>query len=240
MSEPLNSSFIPKRNVNRPSRQNATQRVFVGTLLIQILFFATLLATLGVLVYEKNLKEKLNTEIISFNNEISTFSEVEMERVIDLDNRMNQVSNRLTHTASIVSIFEAMEESTLQTVQIQNLKLDRVDDSQFTLESSMETDSFDSVMFQRGVLERNDNLVVTKVADLKLINSFKEVNGVKVPLPDKILHFKANLAIDTEDVPHKILIPATNPEVSEKSTTSEAVINASEADIEAEVNQENI
>ena len=244
MSEPLNASFIPKRNTNRPNRQSATQRVFLGTLLIQVLFFATLLATLGVFVYEKNLKEKLNAEIISFNNQISSFSEEEMKRVIDLDNRMNQVDNRLSHTASVVSIFEAMETATLQSVQIKSLKLERTDDTQFSLESDMETDTFDSVMFQRGVLERDENLIVTRVADLKIVNPTAPDGNSAVEL-DKVLHFKANLAINTSDVPHKGGVPVVNEEVIiEEATTSESVDaenDTSDSLSDEEVsNQENI
>ncbi|MBP9836284.1 MAG: hypothetical protein KBC78_00415 [Candidatus Pacebacteria bacterium] len=243
MPEPLNASFIPKRNTSRPNRQNHTERVFLGTLLIQILFFATLLATLGVFVYEKNLKEKLESEVISFNNEISSFSEEEMKRVIGLDNRMKQVSGRLAHTASVVSIFEAMEVATLQSVQIKSLKLVRTDDTQFSLESNMETDTFDSVMFQRGVLERDDNLTVTKMADLKLVTPVRP-DGSTIE-QDKVLQFKANLAINTSDVPHKGGgVPIVSEEiVPDEATTSEAVNTEEENSTlsdEEESNQENI
>ena len=244
MSEPLNASFIPKRNTNRPNRQSATQRVFLGTLLIQVLFFATLLATLGVFIYEKNLKEKLNTEIISFNNEISSFSEEEMKRVIDLDNRMNQVNNRLSHTASVTSIFEAIEAATLQSVQITNLKLVRTDDARFSLESDMRTDTFDSIMFQRGVLERDENLIVTRVSDLKIVNPSNADGSSAVGL-DRTLHFKANLAINTNDVPHKGGTAVISEEImTEEGTNSEAVapeVETSDSLSDEEVsNQENI
>ncbi len=241
MSEPLNASFIPKRNPNRTNRQNATQRVFLGTLIIQILFFSTLLATLGVFVYEKNLKKSLDSEIITFNNEIRAFSEEEMKRVIDLDNRMDQVENRLAHTASIVSIFEALEVATVQSIQIRNLNLKRVDDSHFTIDSVMETDTFDSVMFQRGVLERDKNLSVTKVSDLKLTNSVK-AEGSDVDDADTVLNFKASLAINTKDVPHKALVPVMSSEivVEEEVVATSTEANSQDTLSEEGYNQENI
>jgi spore coat protein CotF len=241
MSEPLNASFIPKRNPNRTNRQNATQRVFLGTLIIQILFFSTLLATLGVFVYEKNLKKSLDSEIITFNNEIRAFSEEEMKRVIDLDNRMDQVENRLAHTASIVSIFEALEVATVQSIQIRNFNLKRVDDSHFTIDSAMETDTFDSVMFQRGVLERDKNLSVTKVSDLKLTNPVK-TEGSDVDDADTVLNFKASLAINIKDVPHKTSVPVMSSEivVEEEVVATSTEAGSQDTLSEEGSNQENI
>jgi hypothetical protein len=243
MTEPLNTSFIPKRNPNAPTRQNTTQRVFIGTLIIQIFFFSVLLASLGVFVYEKKLNRDLDAEISALNSAIQSFDKEQMQKVVDLDTRINQVDYRLKHTASVSAIFGAMESATVESVKIESLKLKREDDSKFTIESEMQTDSFDSILFQRGVLERDEKLSVTNINDLKLSN-FKsgDKQATDKSASEFGVSFQAELSINSESIPHQVVSDPVNvvplSQSSENSTTGTSnEVNVSE---ELEVNQENI
>ncbi len=258
MTEPLNTSFIPKRNSNTPTRRSSTQRVFIGTLLIQIFFFSVLLACLGVFVYEKKLNRDLETEVVSLNEAIKSFDEEKMKEVVSIDSRIGQVSARLQNTVSISAIFAAMESATIESMQINSLKLKREDDSTISMEAEMRTDSFDSVMFQRGVFERDEKLAVTSIKELKISNpqarnAEVEKSGKKTEVNEKTdefnVKFVAELGINPESVPH---IPASvhnsATDSSITSTSNESVqtsVDATDLDaqsglVEGVVNQDNI
>ena len=258
MTEPLNTSFIPKRNPNTPTRRTSTRRVFIGTLLIQIFFFSVLLACLGVFVYEKKLNHDRETQIASLNDAIKSFNEEKMREVVSVDNRINQVKDRLNNTVSISAILTALEASTVESVQIESLKLNREDDSTISMEAEMKTDSFDSIMFQRGVLERDEKLTVTNISQLKISNP-----QAKVFESDKIskktnekesgefsVKFKADLAINSASVPHTVVTATAQNSVvnmqnsetnaSEVSDLSQDSVINTDLEARSVVNQENI
>lgn len=205
MPESTNTSFIPKRNPIKNSHSKAP-RIFIGTLIIQIIFFAVLIAALGVFAYERKLSNDFEKEVLALSAVISSFSEEDMQKIIDLDTRLVQAKDRLTHTASIVSLFDAIEDSTVESIQIKSLEIKRLDDTKITIESEMIADSFDSVLFQRGVLKRDGKLSVTNISDLALQNSPEEKeksSEVQTSTPEDVtVSFKAELSIDTNSIPH--------------------------------------
>ena len=230
MPDPANTSFIPKRNPTKKSNHSNSPRIFIGTLIVQILFFAVLIAALGVFAYERKLNNDLDKEVIALNNAISSFSEEDMQKIINIDTRLAQAKNRLTHTASIYSLFTAIEAATVESIQIKNLELKRLDDTNLTIESEMIADSFDSVLFQRGVLKRDNKLVVTNISDVALQGSVIEtkdkiIKKLNVEPEDVTVSFKAELSIDTNLIPH------TPTNVQNESPSSEVVTEIPNSEI---------
>lgn len=232
MPESTSTSFIPKRNPVKKVRRSATRPVFVGTLLIRAFFFAVLIATLVVFVYDNRLTSQLDQEIINLDNAIASFSEKDMQQVLDTNARLRQATDRLQYSASIASIFEALEVATIQTVQIERLELKREDDTEIDIVAKMKTGTFDSIIFQRGVLERDDKLVVSNVEDLVINNAADNKEG----LGDNItsIGFRANLSISTESIPHKIVtgnqIRNASITNTQSAPTAETVTDNTDAD----------
>jgi hypothetical protein len=232
-----NTSFIPKRNPTSGSRQNTKQQVFLGSFVIKILFFASILAAIGVFGYEMKLNKNLESEILNLENSIKSFNVADMERVVEIDKRLSQANQRLQYSASIVSLLGAIEKSTSGSNQITELVLERKDDSTIELEASMKTGTFDSVLFQRAFLEKGEILSISEIDDLTLQNVPPD-NGLYVSEyegtgEEKVtVTFKALLSIDTQNIRHKA-VPidlssqeeAVTPEVNQEN---------------AEVNQEQL
>ena len=95
----------------------------------------------SVYAYESKLNTNLGDEIFKLNNAISTFNETEMSRVLAFDNRLSEVNYRVAHAASVVSLLQAIENSTVDDVQITQLNIERQDDNNFTVEASLKTPS---------------------------------------------------------------------------------------------------
>ncbi len=202
MPESANTSFIPKRNPNKSVRRDAPRPIFIGTLIVRVFFFAVLIATLGVFAYEKKLNKDRDAEILALNNAIALFKEEDMRLLLDEDNRLFQASNRLKHTASIAAIFDSLELATLGPVGIQSMDLKRVDDTKIAIKTEMEAKTFDAVLFQRGVFEKDERLMVDRVGDLKLNYPNQQSQSGNLISRDISIVFNTELSVPTNLIPH--------------------------------------
>lgn len=144
-----NASFIPKHTTNKIEKKNTPRRVFVGTIIVRVLFFAVMIVAVGVYAFDSRLNGQIKEESNALYNAASTFKKDDLDRVIAFDNRLQQANILLSNTVSIGSVLKILEENILQTVQIENLALTRTGLDKYELVAEMRTDSFESVIYQR-------------------------------------------------------------------------------------------
>ncbi|MEK7639107.1 MAG: hypothetical protein AAB388_03035 [Patescibacteria group bacterium] len=161
-------SFIPKRGAVKHPRTTVKGRVYVFSLLSYIVLFATLLATAAVFLYGQYVQKQLEAEVTAFNDTTRNFNQADLEKVKAFDLRLQQATSRVNNTVSFVSIFDALEASVVGTVRIASLSIMRNADENYVLEASIETNNFDSSLFQRGVFERNDAIDEVFVEELQI------------------------------------------------------------------------
>ena len=213
MVAPSNSSFIPKRGPAKKKRKSSTRQVYIFTYISYILMFSTLLATGGVYFYKGYVERQLNEEITALNQEIASFNEGDMQRVTEFDQRLQQAEGRLDTSVSIASVFDALEASVIDSVQILDLNLTREDDSSLLLDAAIETDTFDSTIFQRFVFKDNDTLTEVEIIDVQN-TTFIGSEESEVQLARPIVTFTASLNVPVESVlydPTSVARPPTNP-----------------------------
>lgn len=216
-----NTSFIPKRNPGAGEKRNSRRQVYIGTFVVQILFIASLLATAGVFVYDYRLNKALDAEIVALNTAIGTFNEAEMQRVQATDLRLTQANTRLAYSAAITTLLEAIEVSVADSVQITELVIERVSDDAFEVAAQIKTTSFDSVMFQRTILDDSRTLAFAEIKDLVLENvppdngAFTEQLDAQT-VEEFSIGFQVLLAVDQSSIPHGIVpVDGSAPEVPE-------------------------
>lgn len=240
-----NNSFIPKRGpVNKKRQGPASRPVYVFTIISYVLMFATLIATGGVYFYGKVVDKQLSNEVAALNTEISSFSESEMQRVLQFDLRLTQAADRLNNSVSVASVFEALEDATIDTVKVATLDLVREADDQFILEAAIETDSFDSTIFQRGVYQRNQTISQVNISALQNGAASSLADGGETQTADgrPLITFIAELNVPLTSVPY-----VANPQpieslpiiITEPSTEEPEVLGEEEPALEA-TNNENI
>lgn len=223
MPDLSNNSFIPKRGPVRRSRRAVSRQAYMFTLISYVLLFATLLSAGGVFLYNKYLDQQLDEEIVTLNTAINSFSEADMQRVLEFDRRLQQADGRLDKSVSMVSVFEALEAATIDTVKIKSLSLEREEDAKLVLSATIETDTFDSTIFQRGVFRRNQ--VVDTVTFKEVQNSLVETGaseggqstGSLVPL----VTFEAELEVPLSSVPYTVRRAQTPSNVTTAPAASE-------------------
>lgn len=155
MPDSKNSSFIPKAGPVGRRRTNASKQVYIFTLISYVLIFATMIASAGTFMFKMSKEKLLNETHVRLYNNISIFNDASFQEVISFDRYLKQAKNRIDNSVSIVSIFDALEASTIDTVQIESLNLERELDEKIILSATIKTDSFDSTLFQREVYGTN-------------------------------------------------------------------------------------
>ncbi|MEK7461964.1 MAG: hypothetical protein AAB618_00075 [Patescibacteria group bacterium] len=219
------SSFIPKQGPAKHSRQVVSRQVHLFTVLSYVLFFGALAASAGVFLYARHIDSQQREEVAALDTAIANFSDEKMEQVKAFNTRLMQAEDRITNSVSAISIFEALEESTVQAAALESLTLKRVADEKFLITALINTDTFDSTLFQRGLYERNPVIKTVSFEDVSL----GTVAGEESEKPAGV-SFKAELQVPLTAVPYvpeDQLIPQTGMTVISSSSSvpaSEAVI----------------
>jgi len=221
MADLSNSSFIPKRGPDKKRKASSTRQVYIFTLISYVAIFATLLGAGASYFYTKYVEKQKDQAIEELNNEISSFSEADLNRVLEFDRRLSQANGRLNASISMPSVFEALEAATIDTVQLESLSLTRENDETLLLSASVQTDSFDSTIFQRGVLERNET-VISSISVENLTDSLSTDQEATVgqQLP---ISFTAEIEIPISSVPYVVTeeLEVTDVVVTEQATSSD-------------------
>lgn len=194
------NSFIPKRQPAKQRRSKNSRQVYLFTLLSYIALFAALLAAGGVFLYEQYLDRQLSEQVKALNEEISQYSESEMQEVLNFGSYLSTAKERAYKNVSLVKLLKLLEEETAQTVWFNNLELTRENDAYYKLSAEIETDSFDSTLFQR---ERYSSSTLIKTATFEEI-AYTEVvddseEGV-VAVPEKKVTFSLTMDVPLESI----------------------------------------
>ena len=182
--------------------------------------FATLIASAGVYLYGNYIDQQMNDAVTALNTEIGSFEESDMQRVLEFDLRLTQAYGRLDNSVSIVSVFDALEAATVDTVQVVSLNMKRKGDEIFVLEAAIATDNFDSTIFQRGVYQRNQTISNVVISDIQnsivsnTINPQEDSSGVQ----SDVINFKATLEVPLSSVPYVVSVGQSQPIVITQPT----------------------
>lgn len=213
MESSSNNSFIPKRGpANRPKRV-ASRQVYFLTIISYVFFVATLLAALGVFLYQGYVQAQLEGEVAALNTELDRFNESDMEKVRSFEQRLKLASNRIENSVSISSVLSALEKSTAATVMLNSLSMTRNNDSDFELVATVKTDDFDSSLFQRQIFEQNSAITSVEFSDLDISDiAPSEINAFSGQSSE--VTFTAVLKVPVSAVPYVATsIPEVQPEI---------------------------
>lgn len=224
------SSFIPKQGPAKRSRQVVSRQVHLFTVLSYVLFFASLAGSVAVFLYSKHIENQLDSEVEALSGEIGSFSDVKMEQVRSFNMRLQQASDRIGNSVSSVAVLESLEDATVQAVNIEKLRMERVADETFVVTAQINTDTFDSSLFQRGVYERSPVVESVSIEDLSLA---KEADS-EGEATNSGVSFKAELHVPLKGVPYQpdlttrqpVTIPTPDPVTATNTASTSARIGS--------------
>ncbi len=168
-----NTSFIPKHTSSKIERKNTPRQLFLGTVIVRVLFFAVLIAAVGVFAYERKLSSELSAEVTAFRNATKTFDaeEKSVQEVLSMDRRLIQANNRFDNSLSMVAVLDTLDRATVRTVELDSLEIEKKSDAEILMTAEVTTDTFDSVIYQRSIYEANEILRVTKFEEVTVNQS---------------------------------------------------------------------
>jgi hypothetical protein len=239
------TSFIPKQGPAKRSTQTATRQIHLFAVISYLVFASSLLAAVGVFLYERHVEKQLEAKVSELSGEINGFSDADMERVREFNNRLDQVRKQLDKSVSIVSVFDALERATVESATLEELSLKRASDDSIDLAVKVSTNNFDSSLFQRGVFERNDVISSVAIESLDLIKDSDEgssLSGVafvaKLTVPTEAIRITAEEVVEAlppiEAIPDATAVPTSTVAdliplgATTSITTTEETINQNE------------
>jgi hypothetical protein len=180
-----------------------------------VLFVAALVASTGLYLYTKYLNRQLDDEVQTLGADIANFNERDMDDIREFNLRLEQAQNRLDNAAAITTIFDAIETATARSVQIDDLTLIRNGDTDYAVTAKLKTDSFDTALFQRSLLEGSKVASAVEVTDLSINAGDKE--------QQKTISLTTKITIPLTSVPYtSSTISLLESAVAEPQATSTA------------------
>jgi hypothetical protein len=205
------------------------------------MIFASLLAAGGVFIYELYLTRVETSEVAALNQEIAAFDEAKLESLTAFDNRLAKARGRLDATADVSKFFSTLESLTVTSVTFEELLLTRVGDEKFVATVRMETDSFDSTLFQRGVLAGGGFIEQVYFDDVTVVTPDLEGESVDVADPFSIPR-QVQVAAEIHVPLAGLLYAAASPSAAqillpEATEPEQSVTDTSETQTESTTNQ---
>jgi len=195
------NSFIPKQGTAKKKQVGGARQIYVFSYISYILMFATLLSSGGVYLYAQYVDTQLKTEIEALNSEIGSFSQADMERVTQFNERLTQAQDRLENSISVVSVFEALQAATIDTVQVESLQMERQDDDKVLMNTTIQTDSFDSTIFQRSILLGDQTIQGVEISQLQTALPTQDGTTELEAATDPVVTFQTLFEIPLAEVP---------------------------------------
>ena len=196
------TSFIPKQGPVKRAHKTATRQIQLLAVISCILFIATLITAGGLFLFNRHVDALLGDEVMTLNNAIVNFSDADMERVMAFNVRLLQTKERLSNSVSMVSLFESLEAATAKNIMIEDMKVERLNNEEITLAVKIKTDSFDSSLFQRGLLERNEMIGTVSVEELGLADK----TNAEGELIEAGVSFVAKIAVPASAIPATVKV----------------------------------
>ncbi|MEX0930723.1 MAG: hypothetical protein WDZ68_00340 [Candidatus Paceibacterota bacterium] len=150
MADPT-SSFIPK-NANKVKKLRTTKRIYIFSYISYVLFFGTLIVVLGTYVYNVQVKNSLEEHKQLIAAERESFTEGDIAQVRDLEKRLVTAERLINESSAPSRIFTELEGVVADTVRFAAFEYEHLENNDFKLTFSGLSESFDSAMFQRGLL----------------------------------------------------------------------------------------
>lgn len=167
--ESSGSSFIPTRPTRGKVAAKSFRKVYVLSYVSYLVFFTTLLAAGGIYLYILSLKSELSSLQQDLVAQKNLFSQSDLDRVRNLDYRIDTANDLVNGHASLLTVFNALDSVIADPVQFLSFNYDRVEDTQRPhISLTAVAEEFDEVIFQDQIMRNNAITSRFNVANVNL------------------------------------------------------------------------
>lgn len=222
MANDSRPSFIPRRTPTAPKKQRNARSIGLFGYASYILFFGSILLSLGMFIVSQQVQSTLQekqTELTSIKDQ---FQQSEMDRVREYENFLEQTTAVFGRSISIGQLFTAIEGSVVESAFLTEMTLERTT-SELMLEAAVQSDSFDTALFQRSVYEEFPILTSFTLDNVALLSAGQAVGSddgqdeeddavSTVTTGSDVVNFELTFDLDTDSLPFSPQVVPTGSE----------------------------
>lgn len=168
MNNSQSTSFIPQRPTKGKVGARGVRKIYVLTYISYVLFCGALFAAGATFFYNLTVQNQLDETKQALAAERENFNQADIESVRELDKRIAVARERMNNHISVLSIFEALEQSAVQALRFTRFDYKRAQDDAPVVTITGSTGRFDTVAFQRDVLSVNPVLANSSITEIGL------------------------------------------------------------------------
>lgn len=220
-------SFIPNQPARRPTKVRH-RRVYILSYIVYTIFFGVLLTVAALFVWEWQLNGQLAAQQAALDEQRNSFSQSDISRVNETEDQLQLVEYILDLQPAVSQLFVALEETTVGTVQLSNLKItaDGLQAGELLATYTGQTDSFNSVLAQRKVMEASSLLSDAEVVNVKYGSSAEDEGQssvVEVTARNPVT-YEVTLLLPVSSLMPRLTttVPATEPVATGTGETTDA------------------
>lgn len=158
MADNSATSFIPK-NSNRPKKKvRSTKRIYLLSYISYVLFFASLLSTLGVLFYSVQVDHALDDAKTRLQSEQDSFRTEDIARIRNLEKKLIVADRLLNQLTAPSRIFQELEKVVADNIEFTSFIYTLEANNRSTISLSGRADDFNQVLYQRDQFNRSQVL----------------------------------------------------------------------------------
>ncbi len=206
MEPSVTTSFIPKRPIESSVavEHHSGRAVGLLSLLTAVVVVGTIVAFVGVYLYEKQLvaqKTKLEQSISEARDGIGTDFISDMNR---LDLRINGVKDLIKNHIVVTPIFSALEKSTLRSVQYK--------DFSYTMKTDSVTKNSDVIVDIRGTARNYATIALQSDAfSTNTLIKNPVFSNLTIDDKTKTVNFKLSFSVSAADLSYQAFIDSMTP-----------------------------
>lgn len=221
MTNPQGVSFIPKQNGGGRSRKKSVRKVYVLAYISFVLFLGTLLAAGGTWFYTNSIKSDLVAQQQKLNEERERFSPADIERLKELENRLNEAASMLDSHVSVRTLLEAIERITLEPVQVISVAAARENDVLAIDIEAKTLEGFNDVLFQRAITQSSPLFSGAVFTDVSLDDGSEEGAGASASAATSDEEENVTFTIEVALAPTEVAYEASLTQNDSSSTEVE-------------------
>ncbi|MFH1402173.1 MAG: hypothetical protein ABIG87_00930 [Patescibacteria group bacterium] len=186
----METSFIPKKNYNKPSAKSSFTGLFM--IVAMAIFLVAVASAVAVFFYNEYLISEIGNKSVILGKEKDGFDVSLIQKISKFDSRVKYAKKILDNHISLVPLFNFLENNTLKTISFSNFVFD-INKDDITCRLDGVAGSYASVALQSDIFGKNKNIIEPIFSNLGVNYEGDITFSVSAKIDPRLVSFKENI-----------------------------------------------